>query len=170
MIAKGNRHNNGAKLAGYMMTGNAKKGERAELYQLRGFDEADNILDAFRDVEVMAEATKADNALFHVQVRCLEHERLTRPQWEHAADRIEKRLGLTGQPRAIYFHINQQTGEEHMHVGWSLIDAETMHATPAQFFKFRVKAISRELEQEFHLTRVKNDREGPIKYAAKKNE
>lgn len=68
MIAKGNRHNNGAKLARYMMTGNYEKDERAELYQLRGFA-SDNIRDAFRDVEVMAEATKADNALFHVQVR-----------------------------------------------------------------------------------------------------
>ena len=60
----------------------------------------------------MAEATKADNALFHVQVRLPEHERLTRQQWEHAVDRIEKRLGLTGQPRAVYFHVNDKTGED----------------------------------------------------------
>ena len=118
----------------------------------------------------MAEATRADNALFHVQVRLPEHERLTRQQWEHSADRIEKRLGLTGQPRAVYFHVNDTTGEEHMHVAWSLIDAEAMKAKPVPFFKFRLKALARELEQEFDITRVKNEREGPIKYAAKKNE
>lgn len=96
MIIKGNRHNNGAKLAHYMMNGDRRKRERAELCELKGFGEAENILDAFRDVEVMAEATKADNALFHVQVRLPEHERLTPEQWQHTADRIEKRLGLTG--------------------------------------------------------------------------
>jgi hypothetical protein len=170
MIIKGNRHNDGAKLARYMMTGERKKDERAEFYQLRGFDEADNILDAFRDVEVMGGAGKAENALFHVQVRLPEHERLTDAQWEQTADRIEKRLRLTGQARAIYFHVNEQTGERHMHVGWSLIDTETMKAKPVPFFKLRLKALARELEKEFGLTQVKNEREGPIKYAATKNE
>src|ERR1700733_10607322 len=116
MIIKGNRHNNGAKLASYMKTGLRAKGECAELGELRGFGEAENILDAFRDVEIMAEATKADNALFHVQVRLPDHERLTPERWQEIADRIEKRLGLTGQPRAVYFHINDKTGERHMHV------------------------------------------------------
>jgi hypothetical protein len=115
MIIKGNRHNNGAKLASYMMTGFRKKGERAELGDLNGFGEAENIVDAFRDVEVMAEGTKADNALFHVQMRLPDHERLTPEQWQETADRIEKRLGLNGQPRAVYFHVNDKTGERHMH-------------------------------------------------------
>jgi hypothetical protein len=170
MISKGNRHNNGAKLARYMMTGNAEKGERAEFYELRGFGEADNILDAFRDLELMAEATKAENALFHVQVRLPDGEQLTHDQWEYTADRIEKRLGLSGQGRAIYFHVNEQTGDRHMHVAWSLIDAETMTAKSLPFFKSRLKAISRELEEELNLTRVTNERKGPIKYAATKNE
>src|SRR5207302_1911621 len=95
---------------------------------------------------------------------------LTPQQWEHIADRIEKRLGLDAQPRAICFHVNEQTGERHMHVGWSLIDEEKMKAKPLPFFKFRLKSISRELEREFDLTPVKNERDGPIKYAAKKNE
>lgn len=170
MIIKGNRHNNGGKLASYMMNGDARKGERAELHQLKGFGEAGNIAEAFRDLEIMAEATKADNALFHVQIRLPEHERLTPEQWEHAADRAEKRLGLTGQPRAITFHINDKTGERHMHVGWSLIDAEEMKAKPVPFFKFRLKSLARQLENEFDITRVKNERDGPILYAATKNE
>jgi hypothetical protein len=170
MIIKGNRHNNGGKLASYMMNGEARKGERAELNQLKGFGEAATIAEAFRDLEIMAEATKADNALFHVQVRLPEHERLTPAQWEHTADRIEKRLGLTGQPRAIYFHVNDTTGERHMHIGFSLIDADTMTAKPVPFFKFRLKDLARELENEFDITRVKNERDGPILYAATKNE
>jgi hypothetical protein len=169
MIIKGNRHNNGGKLANYMMNGDARKSERAELHQLKGLGEAGNIAEAFRDLEIRAEATKADNALFHVQIRLPEHERLTPEQWERAADRTEKRLGLTGQPRAITFHINK-TGERHMHVGWSLIDADAMKAKPVPFFKFRLKSLARELENEFDITRVKNERDGPILYAATKNE
>jgi hypothetical protein len=170
MIIKANRHNDGAKLARYMMTGYKKDGERAELGQLKGFDEADNILDAFRDVEIMAGGSKASNALFHVQVRLPEHERLSPEQWEATADRIERRLGLTGQGRAVYFHVKDATGERHMHAAWSLIDPDTLKAIPLPYFKFRLKSLARELEKEFGLTRVKNEREGPIKFAATRDE
>jgi hypothetical protein len=162
MISKGTTHNNGARLAAYMTTG--KDGEKAELWQLRGF-EATNIKDAFRDVQIMAGATKAEQPFFHVQVRNREGETLTRQQWEHAADRIERILGLTDQPRAIAFHIDEQTGEEHMHVAWSRIDQDRMTAKALPFFKERLKKISRELEFHFGLEPVTNRREGNIKFA-----
>jgi hypothetical protein len=162
MISKGTTHNNGARLAAYMTTG--KDGEKAELWQLRGF-EATNIKDAFRDVQIMARGTKAEQPFFHVQVRNREGERLTREQWEYAADRIEKMLGLGGQPRAIAFHTFTRNGDEHMHVAWSRIDQDTMKAIPLPFFKDRLKKISRELEKEFGLEPVTNRREGNIRFA-----
>ncbi len=162
MIAKGTTHNNGAKLAWYMITG--KDGERAELWELRGF-EATGIKDAFRDVHIMAEATQCEQPFFHVQVRNPDGEILTRQQWQVTANRIERMLGLTGQPRAIAFHINEATGHEHMHVAWSRIDENTLKAKHLPFFKERLKKVSRELELHFGLTIVKNERAGPIKYA-----
>ena len=162
MISKGTTHNNGARLAEYLTTG--KEGERAELWELRGF-EATDIKDAFRNVQIMAEATKAQQPLFHVQVRNREGETLTRRQFEYAADRIERMLGLKDQPRAIAFHIDERTGEEHMHVAWSRIDQDTMTAIPLPYFKFRLKKISRELELHFGLEPVTNHREGNIKFA-----
>lgn len=45
-----------------------------------------------------------------------------------------------------------------------------MTAKPLPFFKFRLKALARQLEIEFDITRVKNERDGPILYAATKNE
>ena len=162
MIAKGTAHNNGAKLAQYMATG--KDGERAQLWQLRGF-EATNIKDAFRDVQTMADGTKCQQPFFHVQVRNPDGEKLTRQQWEITANRIERMLGLTGQPRAIAFHTNDKTGHEHMHVAWSRIDENTLTAKQLPFFKRRLKTISRELELHFGLTIVSSRREGPIKYA-----
>jgi hypothetical protein len=159
MIAKGNTHNDGAKLASYMTT--AKEGERVELAPLQGF-EATNIKDAFRDVEVMAAATKCKKPFFHVQVRNPKGEKLSREQWERVADRIESKLGLSHQPRASVFHINEKTGDEHMHVAWSRIDQDQMKAIPLPFFKYRLKEVCRELEIEMGLTRVKNERDGPV--------
>jgi hypothetical protein len=167
MIAKGTTHNNGVKLAKYITTG--KDGERAELYKLEGFA-APDIKQAFRCVHVMAEATKCEQPFFHVQVRNREGEQLTRQQWEMTAHRIMRINGLTGQPYAIAFHINEITGEEHMHLAVSRIDAETLKAKPLPFFKERLNKISRELEKEFGLEAVKNQREGPIKYAPKRDE
>ena len=47
MIAKGNFHAHGVKLAAYMMQG--KPGERAELVEMRGFASTD-LRTAFRDM------------------------------------------------------------------------------------------------------------------------
>jgi hypothetical protein len=74
-------------------------------------------------------------------------------------------LKLTGQPRAISFHINEQTGDEHMHVAWSRIDQETLRAKELPYFKLRLKQISRELETHFGLEAVVNQREGSIGFA-----
>ena len=165
MISKGTTHNNGAKLAAYMETG--KAGERAELWELRGFAST-TIKDAFRCVDAMAGATKCEQPFFHVQVRNREGETLTRQQFEYAADRIERMLGLTGQPRAITFHTYEHNNDQHMHVAWSRIDQDTMTAKHLPFFKERLKKISRELELHFGLEPVTSHREGHIKYAPTK--
>lgn len=163
MIAKGTQHNNAGRLASYLTT--AKPGETAELYQLRGFGTNVEIKDAFRDVHIMAQATKAQQPFFHVQVRLPDGEKLTRQQWEKSAGRIERMLGLKDQPRAIAFHIDKKTGEEHMHVAWSRIDADTMKSIPLPFYKQRLKTLCRELELHFGLTQISNRRESEIKYA-----
>ncbi|WP_263356145.1 relaxase/mobilization nuclease domain-containing protein [Acidicapsa ligni] len=162
MISKGTTHNNGVRLAAYMITG--KEGERAELWQLRGFA-ATNIKDAFRDVQIMSGASRCEQPFFHVQVRNREGETLTRQQWELTADRIERMLGLSDQPRAISFHTYEHNNDEHMHVAWSRIDEQTLSAKALPYFKLRLKSISRELEAHFALEPVVNHREGKIKFA-----
>jgi hypothetical protein len=159
VICKGTTHNNGAKLARYMTTG--KEHEQAELWQLIGFAAGD-IRDAFRSVHVMAEATRCVQPFFHVQVRNPEGEELSRDQWRQVADRVETKLGFSGQARAIAFHIDTRTGHEHMHIAWSRIDLDTLTARPLPFFRERLKEVSRELEERFDLTRVKNERDGPV--------
>lgn len=168
MIAKGNLHASGGRLAAYMVTG--KDGEKAELYQLRGFADA-GIRDAFKTIDAAARGSHCTKPFFHVQVRNqLTDRALTPAEWEHVADRIERINGLTGQPRAIAFHTDERTGERHMHVAWSRIDQETLKARALPFYKFRLKAVSREMEIDLVLTKVRNDRERPEIRAAKRGE
>ena len=154
MIAKGNLHGAGGRLARYLVTG--KKGERAELVELRGFASAD-IRTAFLDVEIQAQGTRAEKPFFHAYVRLAAGEALGRKQWRYVADRIEKQLGFAGQPRAVAFH-HLPAGETHMHIAWSRIDLEDMRALDPGLYKFKLKEISRVLEDELGLMRVSSAR------------
>lgn len=155
MIAKGNPHNSGPYLARYLAA-SSKGNESAELVELRGFA-SDNVFDAFALVQLQAGGTHCQKPIFHVQVRTPKGEELTREQWAHVADRIEKQLGFDGQPRAIVFH--QKDGHRHMHLAWSRIDAETMHAIDPGLYKRKLKEICRKLEKEMGLQQVRNERE-----------
>ena len=140
MIAKGNTHS-GARLARYIITG--KEGEFAELWELRGFALRD-IVDAFRSVHVTAGKSQCKQPFFHVQVRNPEGETLTRSQWKMAVEKIEGMLGLGEQPRAIAVHTDRDTGHEHVHIAWSRIDPETLHAKalPSSSFASRRPAAT----------------------------
>jgi len=155
MIAKGNLHGAGVRLARYLVTG--KKGERAELVELRGFASAD-IRMAFLDVEIQARGTRAEKPFFHAYVRLPAGEGLDQAQWRYVAGRIEKQLGFADQPRAIAFH-HLPDGATHMHIAWSRIDLEDMRALDPGLYKFKLKEISRALEIELGLARVRNDRD-----------
>jgi hypothetical protein len=167
MIAKGTPHRHGAVLARYLVAG--KEREQAELLELRGFA-CTGIVAAFRSVHVMAAATRCTAPFFHVAVRNREGETLDRSQWQYAADRIERTLGLTDQPRAIAMHTADDTGHSHMHIAWSRINEETLTATPLPFFKRRLKQVCRALEERFGLTPVSDRRESLIHFAPTRSE
>jgi hypothetical protein len=167
VIAKGNTHDNGARLARYITTG--KEGEIAELWELRGFALRD-IADAFRTIHVTAAKGQCRRPFFHVQVRNPTGETLTRVQWNKAIDKIETMMGLTDQPRAVAVHTDRETGHEHIHIAWSRIDPETLQAKALPFFKLRLKKACRELESALGLTPVASVRTSSIKYAPKRQE
>jgi len=142
-------------LARYLAA-SSKGNESSELVELRGFA-SDNVFDAFALVQLQAGGTHCQKPIFHVQVRTPKGEELTREQWAHVADRIEKQLGFDGQPRAIVFH--QKDGHRHMHIAWDRINAETMHAIDPGLYKRKLKEICRKLEKEMGLQQVRNERE-----------
>lgn len=168
MIARGQIHSSGPKLAAYLTTG--KEGERAELVELRGVA-AEDIRGAFADLQNIAAAlTQAEKPFFHAHIRLPDDERLTREQWLLVADRMEKALGFQGQARAVAFHRSDAHGD-HLHVAWSRIDLDTMKAIDPGLFALKMRDEARKLEAELGLRRLSNEpRRDRLTKAAKQGE
>lgn len=161
MICKGNLHGDAAKLAAYMTRDGP--GERAELLDMRGFATGD-IHAAFRDIEIMRGATKADAALFHVQIRGADGEgkKLTRAQWLEIADGCDLALGraMTQQPRAASLHVDQKTGDMHLHLAYDLIRQNEDGRAYVQRlgkFKNKLQLYAREIEVKYGLQILDNE-------------
>ena len=76
-------------------------------------------------------------------------ETLTDEQWRQVADREEQRLGFTSQPRACPFHIDQESGEKHMHIAWSRIartEDGNLYAIDPGLYKNKLMGVRREYE------------------------
>lgn len=158
MIIKGMLNGDGRNLAKYLVS-TTEKTEEAELIQLYGFGvRKENIVTGFVSQHVMADGTQCEKPFFHAAVQNTDHDRaLSKEEWILVADRIEKRLGLEGQGRAIALHTEE--GKVHAHIAWTRIDLDTMTARPVPFFKARLKDLARELEIDLGLERVRNHRE-----------
>lgn len=144
MILKGSQRANGADLATHLMQ--AFDNESVEIAEIYG-TVATDLHGAFADIEVIAAGTKARNYLYSLSIN--PSARLTRDQYNEAITTIEDRLGLTGQPRAIVFHVKD--GREHCHVVWSKIDAGNMKAINMAYDHSKLCDLSCELAHKYDL-------------------
>ena len=78
---------------------------------------------------------------------------MTDEQRMQSVDRLEKELGLTGQPRVVVVH-EKNDGREHCHVVWSRIDLDKMRAISDSHNFRKHEIVARELEREFGHERV----------------
>ncbi len=143
MILKGSQRGGGQDLAVHLMR--TDQNEHVRLHETRGFV-SDDLRGAFKEAEAISRATKCRQFLFSLSLSPPEREKVPVDVFEQAIERIEARLGLEGQPRAIVFH--EKEGRRHAHCVWSRIDAESMTARPLSFFKRKLVGISRELYLE----------------------
>jgi hypothetical protein len=155
MILQGNIRANGANLARHLMNDRqpdpeashqpAQIGnEQVELAELRGFVRKD-LAGAFAQIEGIAAGTRCTKPLYSLSIN--PSQPMTRDEYGHAVDRIEQKLGLTDQPRAVVFHV--KNGREHCHVVWSRIDHEKMQARHMEFDHQKLREVARELVREF---------------------
>jgi len=144
MIIKGSQRGSGGNLAAHLMR--TDDNEHMRVHEIRGFA-ANNLHDAFKEAEAISLGTKCQQYLFSVSVNPPQGESVPVEMFEDTFDRIEKQLGLEGQPRAIVFH--EKENRLHAHAVWSRIDAETMTARHLPFFKNRLFNLARDLHLEF---------------------
>lgn len=143
MILMGSSRAHGANLATHLMR--TDENEHIVVHKLRGFV-ADNLHDAFKEAEAISRATKCQKYLFSLSLNPPTEASPSVEDFTKAADRIEEKLGLVGQPRAVVFH--EKESRRHAHVVWSRIDAETMTAREMDFFKLKLQDVCRELYLE----------------------
>lgn len=140
MILKGSQRSGGADLAAHLMR--TDDNEHVRVHEMRGFV-ADDLRGAFKEAEAISRGTKCRQYLFSLSLSPPEQARVSVGDFEAAIDRIEGRLGLEGQPRAIVFH--EKEGRRHAHCVWSRIDGDTMTARPMSYFKNKLMEVSRGL-------------------------
>lgn len=142
MILNGSQRGGGQNLASHLLK---EENDHIELYDLRGFI-SDDLHGAFKEAHALSRNTKCDQYLYSLSLNPPKQEAVSTDLFKQTIDRVESKLGLKGQPRAIVFH--EKDGRRHCHVVWSRIDAETMTARQLSFSKLKLREISRELYLE----------------------
>lgn len=115
MILKGNQRGNSKNLALHLLK---EENERVEVHELRGFC-SDTLMGALNESYAMSKATRCKQHLFSLSLNPPKEAEVSNEQFEVAISRVEEKLGLTGQPRAIVFH--EKEGRRHCHAVWSRI-------------------------------------------------
>lgn len=118
--------------------------EKVLVSEVRGFV-ADDLHGAFAEAEAIASGTRCKKPLYSLSIN--PSKTMTQEQYAHAIDKIESKLGLEDQARAVVFHV--KNGREHCHVVWSRIDSETMKARSNAFDRQKLREVSRELCRDF---------------------
>lgn len=140
MILKASQRGGGQDLAVHLLR--TDDNEHMRVIELRGFA-SDDLRGAFKEAEAVSRGTKCRQYLFSVSFSPPESAVLGEEDFRTAIDRVEDRMGLSRQPRAIVLH--EKEGRRHAHAVWSRIDADTMTAKALPFFKNRLMEVSREL-------------------------
>ncbi|MCG6867433.1 MAG: relaxase [Gammaproteobacteria bacterium] len=146
MILHGNQRGGAKDLALHLLK---QENEHVEVHELRGFV-SDNLVSALKEIHAVSRGTKAKQFLFSLSLNPPPSKNVPTTVFEEAIERIEKKLGLTDQPRAIVFHEKQ--GRRYCHAVWSRIDALAMKAIPLSFSKRKLMDVSRELYLEHDWT------------------
>lgn len=140
MILEGNQRGFGAELARHLL--NPRDNDHVTIHAVEGFV-AEDLAGAFAECEAIAQGTQCSKYLFSLSLNPPPGVSVPVEDFEAAVVRIEAKLGLSGQPRAIVFH--EKNGRRHAHCVWSRIDAARMRAINLPHSKRKLMDISIEL-------------------------
>ncbi len=143
MILKGNKRGGARDLARHLFK---PENEHVEVHEIRGFV-SDNVADALIEAYAVSRGTKCRKFLFSLALNPPETENVPIEAFERAIVDVERKLGLTDQPRIVVFH--EKEGRRHAHCVWSRINIQTMTAIDQPHFKLKLGDISRKLYLEY---------------------
>lgn len=150
MILKASKRCGASALALHLL--NEEDNDHIDLHELRGFS-ADDLEGAFQEIQAAATGTRCKKFMFSLSLSPPEGESVPIHIFENTIEKIEKKLGLEDQPRAIVFH--EKDGRRHAHCVWSRIDTDSMKAIDQPHFKMKLRDISKQLylEQGWEMPR-----------------
>ena len=137
MILEGNERGFGAELARHLL--NPRDNDHVTVHAVEGFVASD-LAGAFAESEAIAHGTQCQKYLFSLSLNPPPGAKVTVEEFEEAIARIEAKLGLAGQPRAVVFH--EKNGRRHAHCVWSRIDVSRMRAINMAHSKRKLMDIS----------------------------
>ncbi|MEO1724824.1 MAG: relaxase, partial [Pseudomonadota bacterium] len=144
MILVGNQRGGGADLARHLMKA---ENERVVVHEVRGFASTD-LAGAFHESYAISRGTRCKQHLYSLSLNPPLEAEATPELLLDAVNRVEKRLGLTGEPRAVVFHEKRGMDGQlrsHAHAVWCRIDADRMRAVQMSFDRSKLQAVARGL-------------------------
>ena len=163
MILKGNQRAGGRQMAIHLLNG--EQNEHVNVHEVRGFMSG-NVLGALNEAYALSKGTQCKQFMYSLSLNPPQDEKVSIQTFEETLDRVEKKLGLEGQPRVVVFH--EKEGRRHAHAVWSRIDTTQMKAINIAFPKRKLNDISKSLylEHGWQLPEgFKNkDKKNPLNY------
>ena len=120
----------------------SSENEHVDVFDLRGFV-AQDLVGALNEIYGYSKGTRASKFLYAVSFNPPPSEQVSTETFMDAIGRVEKKMGLEHQSRAIVFH--EKFGRRHAHVVWSRICTQEMKAIQLSHTKLKLKDITREL-------------------------
>ena len=121
---------------------NLEDNDHVHIHEIRGFISTD-LHGAYHETYGISLGTRCKKFLYSLSLNPPSNENVSIEVFEEAIERIEQKLGFSGQPRTIVFH--EKNGRRHAHVVWSRINSATMTAIDPFEDKLKLNEIGREL-------------------------
>lgn len=124
---------------------NGEQNEHVNVHEVSGFIASD-VLGALNEAYALSKGTQCKQFMYALSLNPPQDERVSIETFEATLERVEKKLGLEGQPRVVVFH--EKEGRRHAHCVWSRIDTEEMKAINISHPKLKLGDISKSLYLE----------------------
>jgi hypothetical protein len=149
MILIGNQRGGAKDLARHLLK---EENEHVRVHDIRGFASGD-LQEALTEAYAVSRGTRCKQFLFSLSLNPPKDAEVPTEVFESAIDRVEGKLGLSGQPRAIVFH--EKEGRRHAHAVWSRIKVDEMKAVQMSYSGEKLMDVSRELHRQHGWTMPK---------------